>query len=1389
TSRAVSLQVQVVPLPPAPLIRSNSPLCEGQELNLRANELNGAVVVWESPEGEQIVANSIQRRAEISLKGTWRVWQIVSGCTSAMATLEVDIQPIPEPLSIVSNAPICAGSTLILSTNFIVGAEYEWSGPGDFSSQLVSPSIPNAGVANAGLYSVRAKIGNCYTPIAQLFVPIRPQPSPLVIRTNQPVCQGKTLQLQAISQEENATIYWSGPSGFASTLTNPVIYNASFSNAGVYSAVAIVGSCTSEVSAVRIEVLAAPTNLVATSNGPLCEGESLLLSASSIAGATYIWQGPRGFMSMEQNPVLWNVTTAHAGVYSVTAQLGRCLSEVVTVPVTIWPAPSAIRAMNNGPICAGQTLQLSATLVPGATYQWSGPNGFNSNEINPTLSNAQPTQSGIYTLSVQLGSCVAPIATTQVVIEPAPLSVVPVATSPVCVGQVVILSVAPQLGVVYNWTGPAGFSANGAEVRINNIQTFQAGEYSVVATLGNCALVPATVQVSVQNTIPNFTLPALGPVCSGDTIKILAPTFPNSRYLWSGPTGTLPEGNPLVLAGVDESASGPYTLRIIQGACTSNAVSTRVRVLPPVPVPNIIHNAPICKGARLELSTVTQEGYRYTWKGPRGISFTGSHWQIERVDETAAGTYFLQAIAANGCTSLAASTQVEVKGAKAEFMVGDESICQGQTAWLEIAFHGDAPYNLTYLENNSVKGAFINAPFWALPVMPTQTTTYALQSITDASGCVVSLNERKVITVHNTPTLRLYDPGFACHGETGYIPIEVGGIENNTPWSLVYQEGNVLKTFSGSGPGFFEIPTASITEALPIEIISINNTQGDCPQVFDNMRATIYPRALPSATLFSQRKQQCAGQTAFMPINVTGQGPWVIGAQINGVQEYIYAGRAGQTGPILLQLPFSFAQNTTVLLNSLQDGNGCTASLNQVWEVEVLAAPSASFVGTEASVCQGQSARLSLSLTGKGPWSVSYILNGIAMEPWQVGSSLAPSTFVWDTTIIPNANRVYTLTQVTDANGCTAPVNSSFIIKVQALPQVNVSNIAAAACNGSSVVVNAFTEGAQSLVYRLAGKENNTGVFVQVPAGQHLLQVINGSCIVEQIVKVESFTISGLAINSISGNVAHLSWNTYSGIDRLNALYRVAGESEWQKVPVVPGSNTVQISGLRSGLTYEFAIEPICNNGTLLPTSSIVQGKVPENEPCPGPRNLNIQNITDNSAVVNWNANNFGDVCYILAYGPSSENPTLWNEMLVPGGITQTFLSGLLPGTTYGVRIRTNCTACSRFSGLQSSWVGPISFTTQGLKNAAQVFSNGVNALVYPNPSSGNVSIEYTTSSEEKVKIVLSNITGKVVFEQEQEVVSGTNILLYNFDIPTGVYLLTLTQGQEQLHFRLQIHR
>src|SRR5205823_2728848 len=80
------------------------------------------------------------------------------------------------------------------------------------------------------------------------------------------------------------------------------------------------------------QVTASP---VASNGGPYCTSKSIVLSAGTVAGASYFWTGPNGFASFEQNPVIPNAIALNGGMYSVVATVNGCPSAAATTTVVV----------------------------------------------------------------------------------------------------------------------------------------------------------------------------------------------------------------------------------------------------------------------------------------------------------------------------------------------------------------------------------------------------------------------------------------------------------------------------------------------------------------------------------------------------------------------------------------------------------------------------------------------------------------------------------------------------------------------------------------------------------------------------------------------------------------------------------------------------------------------------------------------------------------------------------------------------------------------------------------------------------------------------------------------------------------------------------------------
>jgi len=179
--------------------------------------------------------------------------------------------------------------------------------------------------------------------------------------TNATICQGDSILIGGVFQNTSGiysdTIVGGSSLGCDSILVttllvNPIatsntntsicqgdsilIYGVFQNTSGIYSDTIVGGSslgCDS-IATTTLMVTLTPIAL-ATSNSPVCLGESINLNAATVLGATYQWSGPNGYTSSTQNPVILLATTLDAGTYSLTVTNTGCISTPDTVIVIV----------------------------------------------------------------------------------------------------------------------------------------------------------------------------------------------------------------------------------------------------------------------------------------------------------------------------------------------------------------------------------------------------------------------------------------------------------------------------------------------------------------------------------------------------------------------------------------------------------------------------------------------------------------------------------------------------------------------------------------------------------------------------------------------------------------------------------------------------------------------------------------------------------------------------------------------------------------------------------------------------------------------------------------------------------------------------------------------
>lgn len=333
-SATASVNVVVNPLPSGVATATPSSGCVGSTVQLGAPA--GSTYMWTGPQGyTSSLQNPIVNITSYLQAGTYKVKVTnAAGCSATFSVgFKVNYPPIATAsYTIGSN---CIGSNLAL--NGTGGGSFSWSGPAGFTSNLQNPVINNVSAANSGVYTLTVTSPNGCSAVSSVIVNILAAPVVTATADAYTVCEGSTAYLHATG---GTNYEWTGPYGWVSNLQNPVINNIPSYLSGTYTVkVTNSGGCSTTASLV-ITVSGFINGSASALPNPAPTGSNVQLSATG--ASSYLWSGPNGFFSYEQNPVLYKVSSRNAGTYVVIlTNDGKC-------QMTLFITLSIISARESG---------------------------------------------------------------------------------------------------------------------------------------------------------------------------------------------------------------------------------------------------------------------------------------------------------------------------------------------------------------------------------------------------------------------------------------------------------------------------------------------------------------------------------------------------------------------------------------------------------------------------------------------------------------------------------------------------------------------------------------------------------------------------------------------------------------------------------------------------------------------------------------------------------------------------------------------------------------------------------------------------------------------------------------------------------------------------------
>ncbi len=622
TTTVLSLPVLTTPTVTA----SSNPtvICAGDVATLTAN---GATNYTWQPGGLTGTSVTVSPTANIQYTVTGS-----NGACSALASVNVSVNPIPT--LVVSGTPtnICAGSSVTLTAS---GAgSFTWQ-PGALTASqvVVNPTVSTT-------YTAFGSNGTCTTP-STLAITVNSVPVIVPAISNTLVCSGFSSTVSLTG----ATNYTWQPGSLSGSLqvlapSSTTSYTITGDN---------VTGCNG-TTVITLSVNPTPTLSASALSATVCQGFTTALSAGG--ANTYTWNPGNVTGSLVVVTVTANTT------YTVTGDLNGCANSA-TVAIQSIALPTVQAAANPSVLCPGDITTVTATGAQ--TYTWL-PNVT----IGATFTD-QPSASIVYTVVGLAASGCPNFTTVAVTVVPPPTVAVVANPTAICVGGTATLTASGA--TTYTWLPGSATGSN------NAVSPTATSVYTVNGQSGSC-VASATISL-VVNPLPTVTatLSANSVPCAGNTITLTASGA--NTYTWM--PGTLTGSNVTDTPTTNTS----YTVSGDDANGCQNIAVLNVTVNPLPVVLAVASPTAICETNTVALSGSGASTYTWNPGSQTGASIT----------ETPAvtTTYTLSGTDANGCVGNGTVSVIVYPNPTVVVAPNNATICEGTSTTLTAT--GASNYN------------------------------------------------------------------------------------------------------------------------------------------------------------------------------------------------------------------------------------------------------------------------------------------------------------------------------------------------------------------------------------------------------------------------------------------------------------------------------------------------------------------------------------------------------------------------------------------------------------------------------------------------------------------------------------------------------------------------
>lgn len=949
-------------------------------------------------------------------------------------------------------------------------------------------------------------------------------------------------KVNGTNQGTNSNIFSS------SSLNNNDIVSVEMTSSASCATPTIVSSNSVQIT---VNQFVTPTIAISTGATTVCSGQSVQFTANiTNGGAAPAYQWKKNGSNVGTGLATYTTTTLTSGdiITCVLTSNAPCAnpaqvtSNALTMTVTSSVVPAVTIVANDTDICAGTTVNFTATPVNGGatpSYQWKvNTNNVGTNSASYS-SNSLANNDVVTVVMTSSSGCASPTTATSpaitMIVNPtsAPSVNVTSSATTICSGtQVTFTANATNAGNTPTYQWSVNNNPQGGNSNTFITSTLSSGDVvRVTVTSSSTCASPNTATSNIVTVTVNSNAAASvsiaasnNNICAGANVTFTAtPTNGGTTpsYQWKlngnnvGSNSASYSSTTLTTADVVTVVMTSNAACATPNVATSNAVSMTVT---PVAAPSVsiaTASTTICAGTPVTFTaTSTNEGSApsYQWKvngsnqGTNSPTFTTSsltNGQTVSVVLTSNATCASPLIATSNTLNMTVNPSVT---SSVQITASATSICAGANVTFTASpTNGGATPSYQWKVNGNNTGTN-SAIFASATLNNNDVVTVVLTSNAACASSTTATSNAITITVGTavTPAVSISTPNTTiCAG----VSVSFTATATNGVGTPAYQwkvNGNNVGTNSAA----FTTTTLANSDIVTVVLTSNATCATSTSATSNSVTMTVTPSVTPAVSISASATTICAGASVTFTATPTNGGAaptyqWKVNGNSQGTNSATFT---------------TTTLNNNDLVSVVMTSNAACAATPTVTStgiavtVNPLTAPTISVSASATTICSGASVTFNAAVTNAGT-TPTY--------QWKVnGNNVGANAASYSSTTLNN-NDVVTC-ELTSSNSCagTTTVTSTPItitVNTSVTPAVAIATGTTSICAGASVTFTATpTNGGSTPSYQWKINGNNAGTnsatfTTTTLANSDVVTVVltsNVSCVTQATATSNSITMS-----------------------------------------------------------------------------------------------------------------------------------------------------------------------------------------------------------------------------------------------------------------------------------------